>query len=68
MAEWAEAIVSRLKFFGQAVPAEAPALLPCLQACLDQLEQAGAAVRLVNDMASVDDAMPLAAWRLALSR
>lgn len=137
MAEWAEAIASRLAFFGQAVPAETPALLPFLQACLDLLEQAtvpglpagalaglcalartaiagdaddrpvnaasaewrnlpgaagwaaavpgrvvflaamvahlpdeqaGAAVRLLNDMASVDDTMPLAAWRLALSR
>ena len=40
MAPWAEAIAARLAFWGQDVPADAPALLPFLHACLDLLEQA----------------------------
>ena len=39
---WAGAVAARLAFWGQDVPAEAPALLPFLHACLDLLEQAGA--------------------------
>ena len=39
---WAGAVAARLAFWGQDVPAEAPALLPFLHACLDQLEQAAA--------------------------
>lgn len=54
MAEWAEAIASRLEFFGQAVPAGTPALGPFLFACLDLLEQAAARPRL----APVRDALP----------
>ncbi len=46
MAEWAEAVASRLEFFGQAVPAGTPALGPFLLACLDLLEQAAARPRL----------------------
>lgn len=136
MPQWAEAVAARLAFWGQDVPAEAPALLPFLHACLDLLEQAavpglppgalaelcalaraaiggdaddrpvnaasaslrtlpgpagwaasvpgrvvflaamvaqrpeeqgGAAAMLVNDMAAVEAAMPLLAWRAALS-
>jgi hypothetical protein len=40
MDDWAGAIASRLGFWGQEVPADAPALLPFLHACLDLLEQA----------------------------
>ena len=54
MKDWAEAIASRLEFFGQAVPAGTPALGPFLFACLDLLEQAAARPRL----APVRDALP----------
>lgn len=42
MEAWAEAIASRLTFFGQEVRAEAPALHPFLHACLGLLEQEAA--------------------------
>ena len=54
MQQWAEAVAARLVFWGQEVPADAPALLPFLHACLDLVEQAAAR----PDLAAVRGALP----------